>query len=61
MFHTYVASVLSEYCTCFCIVFSSVFRLFCTHISSVLCVIRCMLQIFYLDISKVNRVLHILQ
>ena len=63
MFHTYVASVLSECCICLQWP-SSVFMCFCNYfrlISSVSLVFRHILQVLHLDVSKVDRVLHMLQ
>jgi hypothetical protein len=64
MFHTNIASVVFECCICFCNDFSIVsdfFQVFQTHVSSVLSVFRHMSQMFYLDVSKVERMLHMLQ
>jgi hypothetical protein len=58
-FHTYVASVLSEYYVCLQW-FLSLFHVFQKHILSVSFVLRRMLQVLHLDVSKVDRVLHIL-
>jgi hypothetical protein len=64
MFHAYVANILSGCCVrvaevfkCF-MCFSQVFQ---THVSNVSCVFRRMLQMFHLNIAKVDRVLHMLQ
>ena len=57
MFHTYVASVLSRCCICFAMafqVFSGVLQVFQTHVLSVLFVFRHMLQMFHLDVLKVD-------
>ena len=51
MLYTYVASVLSRCCLCFTW-FSSVF-------ASVSSVLRRMLQVLHLDVSKLDRVLHL--
>jgi hypothetical protein len=62
--HKYVASVLSGCCICFAIAFQcfQVFlQVFHTHVSSVSSIYIRMLQMFYLDVSKVERVLHMLQ
>ena len=62
MFHTYVASALSDYCVCFAIV-SSVFQVFLLvfqiHVSSVSSAFGCMLQVLHLNVSKVDRMLHL--
>jgi hypothetical protein len=54
MFHTYVASafiwMLRMCCNCF--------QVFQTHALNVSSVFRRMLQVLYLDVSKVDRVLH---
>jgi hypothetical protein len=63
-FHTYIASVLSRCCVClqwFSSVSGVFFKCFQTHISSVSSFFRRMLQVLHLDVSKVDRVLHILQ
>jgi hypothetical protein len=64
MFHTYVTSVLSRCCICFAMTFQVFLHVFQTHISSVficlLSVFRHMLQMFHLDVSKVDQMLHIL-
>jgi hypothetical protein len=63
MFHTYVVSVLYGCCIClqwFSIVFkcfASVADACCKYFSCFVC----MLQVFYLNVSKVDRMLHILQ
>ena len=62
MFHTYVASVLSGCCVCFTMVFKcfQVFlQVFQMHVSSASSVFRRMLQVLHLNISKVDRVLHL--
>jgi len=51
---TYVASVLSGYCICFAMAFQVFAGFFAT-------VFRHMLQIFHLDVSKVDQVLDMLQ
>jgi sensor histidine kinase YesM len=65
MFHTYVISVLSGCCICFAMAFQVFFRYFLQvfqmHVSSVSSAFRRMLQMFHLDVSKVDRVLHMLQ
>ena len=61
MFHTYVASILSECYVClqyFSSVFSCFFQVFQKHVSSVSSVFRSMLQVLHLDISKVEQMLH---
>jgi hypothetical protein len=59
MFHTYVASDLSGCYVClkwFSNVFSRVFQVFQTHVSSVSSVFFfCMLQVLRLDVSKIDR------
>ena len=58
MFHIYVASVLSECCVylqCFSSVFSGVFQ---THVSSVSSVFFLYCKYLHLDVSKIDRVLH---
>ena len=62
--YTYVTSILSGCCVCFTMVFKCfhVFlQVFQRHVSSVSSAFRRMLQVLHLDVSKVNRVLHILQ
>ena len=62
MFHTYVASVLSGCCVCFTMVFKcfQVFlQVFQIHVSSISSAFRRMLQVLYLNVSKVDRVLHL--
>jgi hypothetical protein len=54
MFHTYVATVLSECCICLQLFFK------CFSCVSDACFVR-MLQLFHLDISKVDGVLCMLQ
>jgi hypothetical protein len=44
-----------ECCTCF----SGVLQVFLTYVASVLAVFGRMLQVFYLDVAKVDLVLHI--
>jgi hypothetical protein len=62
MFHTYVACVLFR-CVYVCNgfqVFSGVlFQVFQKHVLSVSFVFRRMLQLLYLDVSKVDQVLHL--
>jgi hypothetical protein len=62
MFYTYVAHILSGCCVCFTW-FSSGFQMFLQvfqmHVSSVSSTFRSMLQVLHLDISKVDRVLHL--
>ena len=63
MFHTYVTSILSRCCVCFrnsfkCFqVFLQVFQM---HVSSFSSALRRMLQVLHLNVSKVDRVLHLL-
>jgi hypothetical protein len=64
MFHAYVANILSGCCVrvaevfkCF-MCFSQVFQ---THVLNVSFVFRRMLQMFHLNVAKVDRVLHMLQ
>jgi hypothetical protein len=57
VFHTYVACALSESCTYFTMIFSSVFRCF----TSVSTIFERTLQMFYLNVFKVDRVLHLLR
>jgi hypothetical protein len=60
MFHTYIASVLSGCCVCVCNGFQMFSRV-CASASlytSFKCFIY-MLQVLHLDVSKVDRVLHI--
>ena len=58
MFHTYVVSVLSGCCICFAMAFQEFFQVFLQvfqmHVSSVSSVFRRMLQVFHLNISKVD-------
>ena len=42
----------------FAMVFQVFFQVFQTHVSSVLSVLFCMLQLLHLDVSKINRMLH---
>jgi hypothetical protein len=49
------------FCNDFSCVFQVFLQVFQTHVSSVLPVYRRMLQMFHLDVSKVNRLLHMLQ
>ena len=62
MFHTYVANILFGCCVCFIMVFKcfqvflQVFRMYVSSISSAF---RRMLQVLYLDVSKVDRLLHL--
>jgi hypothetical protein len=63
MFHTYVDSVLFGCCISFLNGFSSVLGFFASvsdDISSASSIFRHMLQMFHLDVSKVDRVLHML-
>jgi hypothetical protein len=59
MFHTYVASVLSGCCVCF----TMFFRCFCKCFKCMFQVFdllfRRMLHVLYLDVAKVDRVLHL--
>jgi hypothetical protein len=51
------AIILFEYCICFAMVFqvfSGFFQVFQTHVSSVSSVFRCMLQMFHMDVLKVD-------
>jgi hypothetical protein len=61
-FHTYIVSILSGYCVQW---FSSVFHMFLQvfqkYVLSVLFVFRRMLQVLYLNVSKIDRVLYMLQ
>jgi hypothetical protein len=63
MFHTYVANVLSGCCIWFTMVFKCFFyvflQVFKVHVSSVSSTFRRMLQVPHLDVSKVDRVLHL--
>ena len=62
MFRTYVASVLSGCCVCFAIVFKWFLGAFASvsdTFSSVSSVFRRMLQVLHLDVSKIDRVLHL--
>jgi hypothetical protein len=43
----------------FAIVFKVFLQVFQTHVSSILSVFGCMLHVLYLDVSKVDRLLHI--
>jgi hypothetical protein len=54
MFHTYVASVLSGYCICLN-GFQVFLQVFQKHVSSVSSVFFCILQVFHLDVLKVDR------
>jgi hypothetical protein len=58
MFHTYVAYVLRGRCICFVMTFLNVFmcffQVFKTHISSVSSVLSHILQMFHLDVSKID-------
>jgi hypothetical protein len=57
MFQPYVASVLSGCCVCFTIVskcFQVFLQLFQMHVSSVSSVLRRILQLLHLDVSKVD-------
>ena len=47
-------------CICFAMAFQVFLQVFQTHVSSVSSVFRCLLQIFHLNVSKVDRVLHML-
>jgi hypothetical protein len=61
MFHQYVASVLSECCVClhwFSTVFQVFLQVFQKHVSSVPSAFKGMLQVLYLDVLKVDRVLY---
>ena len=61
MFHTYVANVLSRLhicCNSFQ-VFHVFFQVFQMHVSNVSSAFIRMLQVLYLDVLKVNRVLHL--
>jgi hypothetical protein len=58
MFQTYVACVLFGCCVWLQWV-SSAFKVFSEHVSSVSTVFRRMLQLLYLDILKVDQVLHL--
>jgi hypothetical protein len=60
MFHTYVASVLSGCCRCFCNdfeVFSGVFASVSDAYFSVSSAFKRMLQMFHLVVSKIDQVL----
>jgi hypothetical protein len=62
MFHTYIVSVLSGCCVCFCnclCVFQVFLRVSQMHVSSVPSDFRRMLQVLRLNISKADRVLHL--
>jgi hypothetical protein len=69
VFHTYVAGVLSEFakvdldiayvCNGFQ-VFLGVFQVFQMYVRKCFICFRCMLQVFYLDVIKVDLVLHML-
>jgi hypothetical protein len=62
VFHTYVASVSSGCCMCLAMIFKcfQVFtRVFQTLVSNVSSVFFCMLQLLHVNVSKVDRVLHI--
>jgi hypothetical protein len=58
-FHIYVASVLSRCCVCVAICFQVFFQVFLqafqTYVLNVSSVFRRMLQVLYLDVSKVDR------
>jgi CBS domain containing-hemolysin-like protein len=61
IFHTYVESVLSRCCVCLQW-FSSVFSCFCKYFRRMFHVFHLffyMLQVLHLDVSKVDRVLHV--
>jgi hypothetical protein len=61
-FHIYVACVLSECCIYFAMVFSNVFRCFYKcfrRMLQVSIIFERMLQMFHLNILKVDRVLHL--
>jgi hypothetical protein len=58
MFHTHVASVLSECCVClqwFSSVFQVFLQVFQIHVLNISYTFRYMLQWLYLDILKVDR------
>jgi hypothetical protein len=62
MFHTYVACVFIWMLRVVAMVFkciSGFFQVFQNHVSSVSVVFRRMLQLLFLDVSKVDRVLHL--
>jgi hypothetical protein len=59
MFHTYIASVLSRCCVYFTMVLRCFCKCFQIHVSSVSSVFRRMLQVLHLDVSKIDRVLHL--
>jgi hypothetical protein len=62
IFYTYVSIILSGYCVCFTMA-SSVFQVFLQvfqmHVSSVLSAFRCMLQVLYPNVWKVDWVLYL--
>jgi hypothetical protein len=64
MFHAHVANVLSGYCVCVAKVFKCFMcflQVFQTYVSNISSVFIRILQMFHQDVSKVDRVLHMLQ
>jgi hypothetical protein len=59
--HTLHVFYLNVACGChgFQVCFKSFFQVFQKHVSSVLTIFRRMLQLLYLDVSKIDRVLHL--
>jgi hypothetical protein len=59
MFHTYISCVLSRWLQWFSSIFRCFFQVYQKHVLSVSSTFRRMLQLLYLDVSKVDRVLHL--
>jgi hypothetical protein len=67
VFHMYIASVLSKMFAYVCNGYTRIFKFFSffASVSDVCCkcfsCFRCMLQVFHLNVVKVDRMLHMLQ